>query len=96
MGDPHGSFKKPTTGSRNQLKVTAGTCGLGSSQRGRRDEGREGGREAARDQNEITARERGLRLGTGRWGAAEQDVQGSPTHGCPPRDCCSPNPSTEL
>lgn len=42
---PPGSFKKPTTGSRNQLKVTAGTCGLGSSQQGRRDGGREGGKQ---------------------------------------------------
>lgn len=40
-GSPHGSFKKPTTSSRNQLKVTAGTCGLGSGERGRRDGGRE-------------------------------------------------------
>lgn len=80
VGAPHGSFKKPTTGSRNQLKVTAGTCGLG---RERREEGwrRE---QNSRDQNEITARERAQPERSGNVGAAEQGLQGGPTHGCPP------------
>lgn len=56
-----------------------------------------GGREAARDQNEITARERGWlavrHRREGRWGAAEQDRQGSPTHGCPPGIAAAPTPA---
>lgn len=87
-GSPHGSFKKPTTGSRNQLKVTAGTCGLGSSERGRRDGGR---RKAARGQNEITAGERG-RLAA-EW-SGKVGCRGVPPMGAP-RDRCGPNPGAE-
>lgn len=61
--------------------------------------GMEGGREAARDQNEITARERGWLLvqsrQEGRWGQLSRTCRGlHPWVSL--RDCCSPHPSSPV
>lgn len=80
-GSPHGSFKKPTTGSRNQLKVTAGTCGLGSGERGRRD----GGREESRMKSQPGRGDGWRRSGGEREGGVQQSgaCRGVPPVGDP-------------
>lgn len=97
VGDPMAPLRNPQPAPETSSRSQREPADLAAASKGG---GMKGGREAARDQNEITARERGWlavqHRQEGRWGAAEQDVQGSPTHGCPLGIAAAPTPAWSL
>lgn len=96
VGDPMAPLRNPQPAPETSSRSQREPADLAAASEGG---GMKGGREAARDQNEIVARERGwLAGGTGRREGGEQlsrTCRGVPPMGAP-WDCCSPNPSTEL